>query len=856
MGGKTTSTSATKLNGISVQSSTLGLPLAIGWGRSRMKCNLIWYNAFTAIPHTTTQKAGKGLGGGSKNTSYTYTASIMLALGEGPVVSISTVYRDKSVFTSLAAAGLSLATGTPSQPVWGYLTSLYPDQARAYARIAYVYAQGYPLDSSATLPNHSFEVNFPVQMPGLADADPRDILTDFLTNTQYGLPGWAPGLLSDWSDYSAYCRANNLLLSPLIESQVQASAFVAEIVDATNSAIFWSEGTLKVVPYGDQAATGNGVTWTPNLTPVYDLTEDDLVPINSRSVNVEIIDQTDAVNIVQVEFLDRANQYNTAVSPAFDDANIDQYGPRKDNPTAWHAICDAGIAQHAAQLLLQRKLYKRLRYHFSLPWDFVLLEPMDLVTLTTGSDALFLNRQLVRILEISEDGEGALTFTAEHVDQGTGSAALYAAHSGGGYQPNADIAPGPVNAPVLFNAPTSLTSGALEVWCAASSLSASWGGCEVWISADGSSYTMAGRITAPARYGVTGAAVPAHVDPDAVNTLSVDLTRSRGTLTGGTDAELNAAATLAMLGGELVAYRDATLTGANAYSLHPLRRGLFGTAPAAHPSGEQFVRLDDAIFKLGYAGMNVGETIHVKLPSFNVYGRATESLADTTAYTVALTPATALPDAPANLRLTQAWSGSMLSVTCDPAARATSYKFRFFAADETTLLREIVSATPSASYTASLAAQDGVQRAYAIEVVASNAAGDTTPSSWLMVANTAPAAVTSPAIAGGATTATATCNASSDADVAGYILFYGSASGFNPATAGGVVTSGVPSVDVFGLAAGTYYGRIAAYDGWTNDPARLNLSPEISFTIATGGGSTPSGGGTGSGGYNGQTVQP
>ena len=854
MGGKHTSTSDPKLNGISVQSSTLGLPLAIGWGRNRMKCNLIWYNGFQATPHTTKQSSGKGLSGSTSNTTYTYTASIIMALGEGPVSSIATIYRDKSVFTSLAAAGLSLATGSPTQPVWSYLTSLYPAQARAYARIAYVYAADYLLNDSATLPNHSFEVNWPTQLSGLADADPKDVLTDFFTNTQYGLPGWGASLLGDWSEWSTYCRANNLLVSPVLEAQVQASAFVSEITDLSNSAPFWSEGLLKIRPYGDRAATGNGVTFTPNLTPVYALTEDDFLPDQGDApVKVTIVDQSDAYNISQVEFLDRSNQYDVAIATAFDDANIDLYGPRKADPVTWHSICDAGIAQNAAQLLNQRTLYKRLQYSFSLPWDFILLEPMDLVTLTTTTDELLLNRQLVRILEINESDD-VLAFVAEHVDIGTASAPIYASHSSSGYAPNADVAPGHVSAPVLINAPTSLTNGDPEIWCAVASTSPTWGGCDAWISVDNVSYARVGRIEGPARYGVLTAALATHADPDTTNTIAVSLATSLGTLGAATAAEANAGGSLCLIGSELVTYQSATLTGANAYTLGTLRRGFQGTIPNAHASGATFVRLDDAIFKFSYANLNVGSTIYVKFTSFNVFGRASEDLATVTAYSVSLAPATAKPDPVTGLMLGHAWNGSALSVSCEPSDRATAYKFRFYLPDETTLKREIVSSTPAATYTSALASQDGVSRDYHIEVIASNAAGDTEPSTWLIVSNPAPPAVTTPAIAGGATTGTATCDASTDADLAGYALFYGATSGFDPATTGGVVTSGTPSIATFGLAAGTYYGRIAAVDAWSINPAFLNLSSEISFTITTGGGSTPSGGGTGGGGYRGRII--
>jgi hypothetical protein len=643
MGGKHTSTSDPKLNGIQVQSSTLGIPLTIGAGTNRFKLNLIWYNAFTAIPHTTTQSSGKGFGGSSSNTSYTYTASIIMAIGEGPIESIRTVYRDKSVFTSLAAAGLSLATGTPTQPVWSYLTSLYPAQARAYARIAYVYAQDYALNDSATLPNHSMEGTWPIHMTGLLDADPADWLTAFLTNTQWGLPGWTSGLLGDWSEWSTYCRANNLLVSPLLESQVQASAHIQEIADITNSAPFWSEGLLKIRPYGDRAATGNGVTFTPNLTPQYDLTEDDFL----SPVQVNIIDQSDAYNVVQVEFLDRAHQYDVAVIASFDDADIFLNGVRKQDPTTWHSIVDGGIAQHAADLLKNRTLYKRNQYSFSLPWDFVLLEPMDLVTLTTTTDELKLTRQLVRILQIDEiSSDDTLAFTAEHVDVGVASAAARASTSGSGYSPNFDVAPGSVSAPVLFNAPPALTTHGPEIWCGAASTSPTWGGCEVWISVDGTKYDRVGTINGPARFGYLSANLALHADPDTTNTLSVNLSASLGALGNASGAGADAGGSMCLVDNEIVTYQTATLTGAHLYGLTTLHRGFMGTYPAAHTTGAPFVRLDDAIFKFAYAAANVGSSIHVKLPSFNVYARALEDISTLPAYTVGLAPVA--PVAPAS----------------------------------------------------------------------------------------------------------------------------------------------------------------------------------------------------------------
>jgi len=648
MGGKTTSTTAPKLNGIQVQSSTLGLPISLGWGRGRMKCNLMWYGAFTATAHTTKTGGGKGLGGGSKNTTYTYTASIMMGICEGGstgIQGIRTIYKDTSVLTSLSAAGLSLATGTPTQAVWSYLTSKFPAQAIPYSGISYVYAQDYDLADSANLPNHSFEIDFATQLGGgVCDADPKDIITDFLTNPAYGVPMWGSGLIGDLSDYSLYCRANNLLLSPVLESQSSAASIMEEWLTATNSAVFWSEGVLKIRPYGDASATGNSVTWNPNLTPAYDLTEDDLIVDDSgNSVSIEIVDQSDAYNVVQFEFLDRANQYNVGIAVAQDLDNIVTYGRRKQDPTTVHSICDAAIARQAVQLYGQRVLYTREKYTFKLPWNFALLEPTDLVTLTTTTDSLQLNRQLVRITEISEDADDLLSITAEGVPVGVASAAQYASHSGSGYSPNTEIAPGSVSTPWLFIAPPNLAGLDAEVWVAAASTSATWGGCQVWISTDGSNYSMVGTIDGPARYGTLTATLAAGADPDTTNTCAVDLSTSLGTLETVSTTDRDAGVTLCLVGDEVIAFQTATLTSANHYNLTSLRRGQRGTTSGSHSSGTSFARLDDAIFKFGYDPANVGDTIYVKLASFNIYGRGLQDLSTATAYSIAITSAPGRP---------------------------------------------------------------------------------------------------------------------------------------------------------------------------------------------------------------------
>ncbi len=832
MAGKSASTSSPRINQLAVQTSALGLVMTRGWGRGRVKCNLIWFGAFRSIAHT--EKSG-GKGGGVKNTTYTYTASMILALCHGPIGGIRTVYRDKDVFTdgattALAQAGLSVALGTVGQAPWPYLTSMFPDQALGYSETAYVYAQDYSLNDSAALQNHSFEVNFASQIAGLPDADPSIIVQETIEST----PGWPAGMIGDLTVYGDYCLANGLVLSPVVEQQQTVSDFLSEIMQATNSEVLWSEGLVKVRTYGDETATGNGRTFTPDLTPEYDLTEDDFIPQGGEDgppVVQEIVDQTDAYNIIQVEHLDRGNQYNTAIQTAQDLDNIIQYGARKKDPISLHSICETGIGVHAAQLILQRVLYRRERYKFQLPWNFVRLEPMDYVTLTTTTDHLLLNRRLVQIKEIDEDEDGLLTFTAEGVESGTASAARNSAHTGEGFSINTSVTPPSVSSPVILNATLSLTGGEAQVWIGAASPGAHWGGCEVWVSADGTNYKQVGVITDPARYGVSSTTLPAHADPDSTGTLGIDISTSGGRIETASQEDVDAGETLIYVGGELMAYRDAALTAPSEYDLTYLRRGLYGSTIEDHVTGEPFLRLDDAVFRYGYGELGVGSEIYVKLPSFNEFGLATESLADVTAHTLSLGP---LPGQVLGLSVSAIDSSGNISLVWSPVPGRTFYTVYIYSEDGTTFKRTIDVTSEQYTYLQSDQASDGDEPAFRIFVTASNAAGEGSPGAITAGTGTGggtggggaqPAALAS-------TTATSArnnrlsmgCSVSGDSATTGYAFYASMTSGFTPADGDLMGTSAGTSLVAY-VEAGYWYVRAAAFNSdWDGHAASLNFS--------------------------------
>ncbi|MDR8289491.1 hypothetical protein FPK70_22815, partial [Acinetobacter baumannii] len=100
---------------------------------------------------------------------------------------------------------------------------------------------------------------------------------------------------------------------------------INEIVEAVNCAVVPSPDGLKIRSFGDSAITGTGVTFTPDLTPVYHLTDDDFIG-DDEPVRVRRSRDTDAYNHVQIEYINRYNQYNTETVEAKDQANIEMYG--------------------------------------------------------------------------------------------------------------------------------------------------------------------------------------------------------------------------------------------------------------------------------------------------------------------------------------------------------------------------------------------------------------------------------------------------------------------------------------------------------------------------------------------------
>lgn len=415
--------------------------------------------AFSGTQQTPMTQVGSSPGAGQ----FTQSGAVFnfSAADAGKVMTITYVYSvpdSNSNGQPQQKLSLTLFLGSRPQTPWSYLTSAHPGQDLGYNGLAYIAASAMDLGTSGTLPNLSFEVLSGITFgAGIADAEPSAIIADLLANQFYGMAGVVP--MGDLTQYRNFCTANGLFISPVLDAQKAASAWIQEILDVTNAAAVWSEGVLKIVPYGDTTAVGNGATFIPDTTPIYDLTTSDLLtPVLIKRPSI-----ADVMNSVSVEFTNRANDYNIEIAEDKDDAMIALYGLRKDNPKQAHSITTTTVAKFAANLLRKRSVEIRATYTFSLGWQFNLLEPMDLVTLTVPE--LGYNKKPVRITAMREDDTGTIQVDCEDFPWGTATPTLYPHQVGAGYVAQANSDPGAVATPIIFEANDRLSlTGNYEVW--------------------------------------------------------------------------------------------------------------------------------------------------------------------------------------------------------------------------------------------------------------------------------------------------------------------------------------------------------------------------------------------------------
>jgi hypothetical protein len=412
-------------NSLRYNVSQYGSPIPILWGTQRVSINVLDMFGFKSMG----SGSGKGgVTGGAKGKSGGKQYSVNVALGfcVGPVnVTATNAAWVNSSIQFIGSVPGNFYNGSDGQTPDPVFSSSSPNTpVIGYSGTAYATFTPMQLGNAPTLPNLSVEIiGFRSGTAGQSgfvdqDASPRYILADILNDPRIGINFPSVPDLSDWG---AYCQTAGFGLSLLMDKHQPASSWIEALGVMTVSAIFWSSGRLRVVPYAVTTITLGDTIYTPNITPIYNLTDDDFLPWSGGSqrsagdkdpVLITRSDPSQLVNWISIEYMERGDWYNPYTNPpVFDQASIETYGVRTESIVQAHEVCNSTVAFNLANAMLRRKLYLRNTYKFRVGWRHILLEPMDVVTLTDSVSGLA--QAPVRIIEIQEDDQGALTMTAE-----------------------------------------------------------------------------------------------------------------------------------------------------------------------------------------------------------------------------------------------------------------------------------------------------------------------------------------------------------------------------------------------------------------------------------------------------------
>ncbi len=640
-GSSNASTPPPALGALSIQQSSYSTPVEIIYGTNRISGNLLWYGDFTQTLVSTGGGGGKGgvVGGGGKgggSSEYNYSASFVIGICEGQIAAVGQVWVSKQISTIPLLLGALIQGGLDQLP-WGYLLSNHPAEADGYNTLAYAGFANFSLGTSAEMPQFSFEASGLCLIGGgNQDAYADQVVIDFLTRA-----GFPVGMIDTYTQFGIYCKAMGFFISPILDQQRQANDWLGEWMATLNSEFVFTNGVLTIVPRGDSTVTGNGVTYVPDLTPIYNIGDDDyIIDGDEDPVTVTRPDLQDAYNQMPIEYYNRADQYNLETFTAEDAAQVDLFSYRIAPTLTAHHITDPVMAQNMAYIALWKQLYidHGPQYVFKLPWNFILLDPMDLISITDAN--LGLNSKLVRVKSIKENKDGELEFTCEDMPGDISGTSLYNMVTPSKYTANYNVPAPDVNTPIFCESPLALVQAAtVELMIGVSGAGSNWGGCNIWVSTDGDTYQYLTQVNGANRMGVLSAALAAFTPApggnniDVASTLSIDMTESEGIFqNSATNGDAVAYNTLCYADGEFMAFGQDTLTASYKYDLTYLNRGAYGSTIGAHASGSNFLRIDQSVLRYDVDQTRVGQTIYFKFLSFNQWGAGQQTLDEVSDY--------------------------------------------------------------------------------------------------------------------------------------------------------------------------------------------------------------------------------
>ncbi|MCG8507086.1 MAG: phage tail protein [Sphingomonadales bacterium] len=594
-GGRSRTVEGPRLKDLSVQSSAYGAPIPLVYGRLRVAGNVIWSSGLIETrEESTTSQGGKG-GGQVTNVTFRYSASFAVGLGGRPIADIRRIWADGKLIREAGGAlsvpgSLRVYTGDEAQEPDPLIQAAEGiDNTPAFRGLAYAVLDNLALGEFANrIPNLSFEVETSASGAETGET----VIVD--------LAGRAAETAVD-----ATAMAGTTVGGLLVTGPQPARRALEELGGAFPFAAQEADGAIRFRPMFQASSAAQ-------------ISEDDLGARQSGSRRAAPLQRArrqelELAREVTVQHIDADRDYQSGAQRARRLKTSSEKVDIRELPLA----LTASEAKRAAEGLMAIDWMRRDELAFALPFGFAWLDPGDVVDLpdNLGGDA-------VLISDIETHG---FHLTLRGTPYKPNLVTSAATGDGGGGFPGQTAAPSSatvahiLDLPPLRDADTSMPL----ILGAAAGEDENWSGAGFFISRNGgASYTQVASTSVPVALGVTESALP--VGPTAFwdegNALQIRLQHDGMTLESQPALAVLDGANLALVGDEILQFRDAVQQPDDSYLLSGLLRGRRGTEAelASHQTGERFVLLTRPdLVAVGVDLADVGREVLFKAVSFN-----------------------------------------------------------------------------------------------------------------------------------------------------------------------------------------------------------------------------------------------
>lgn len=579
-----------KVDDLRVTGSGYGVMIPIIYGNYKLGGNVIW--STDLIQHVSSQGGGLGKGAAQEVQTYSYTISMAILVGEGPIVGVARIWaQDVLIYDSTAnpttKRTIRFYNGDEDQIPDSFMEGIDGvGNVPAYRGSAYFFIENLNLDPwNGAIPQITFEL-LPDPLKPLRFSDIADDIARRC------------GLSQDQYNFEA------------AYDDIQGFA-ITEVQSGVDSL-----DTLMTV-YGSDLASANGVVLLVRRG------EPTVADIDVQHLGAREDDTSDPPSLIETTLK------STTVLPQRYDLNYissdrafdmgTQSGIKYDKPNVTEArTLSTGIvmkdveARSQADRLLITEWDERGSHAIAVSPEFSNLCAASPINLRISG--------IMRRCRVVQIDQGSLSFLALTVVR----------DNTGGQQKGTGAMGQPGTAAVIPSiTQTNLPSSPILYFDIYASqelrdedgltpgfyIATTFANASVYYSLDDVTYVYCGLVAEASDIGKTTSvlsAAGAIADTvDTTNTVNVALT-ANGPLTSTSAQDVATGSNACLIGNEIASYRTATAISTYSFTLSNITRGRRGSAMGSHVSGERFWHLTNAVLRVKLPSSTVGHLIYVK----------------------------------------------------------------------------------------------------------------------------------------------------------------------------------------------------------------------------------------------------